>query len=109
VASIPPRIEASWSEVERAFAGAGLQALEEIKAEAEQIAHWTGVPPDEVVKALSCLEMWSIAGPRCADCGCMDDNACEGGCEWTDSSERGSMVDLCSRCAEKRQMEVVRC
>jgi hypothetical protein len=28
----------------------------------------------------------------CRECGCTDDDACEGGCEWVED-------DLCSRCA----------
>ncbi len=36
----------------------------------------------------------AVALPTCRDCGCTEDDACEGGCSWAES-------DLCSRCAEK--------
>jgi hypothetical protein len=33
----------------------------------------------------------------CRVCGCTDDEACDGGCEWVDDPQGG---DLCSACAE---------
>jgi hypothetical protein len=40
----------------------------------------------------------SLLGQVCRDCGCTDDNACEGGCGW-------AKPDLCTACA----MEAVEC
>lgn len=35
---------------------------------------------------------WTGLEPRCRACGCTDDRACLGGCDWVDD-------DLCSNCA----------
>jgi len=34
-------------------------------------------------------------GPRCVLCGCTEENGCEGGCEWADTT---LMADLCTQC-----------
>jgi hypothetical protein len=34
-------------------------------------------------------------GPRCRVCGCTDEMACDGGCEWVEDPEGG---DICSAC-----------
>jgi len=59
------------------------------------------VAPRQVDDAELEREMFELEGAEapfpeyrhCRECGCTDDDACEGGCEWVED-------DLCSRCAE---------
>jgi hypothetical protein len=46
---------------------------------------------DALPKHPSILAMDEDDVRQCRGCGCTDDDACEGGCEWVDE-------DLCSRC-----------
>jgi ParB/RepB/Spo0J family partition protein len=58
---------------------------------------------------VACGECWEHAiraddrfrtPPVCAECGCTDENACPGGCEWVND-------ELCTRCVDKPIVDVV--
>lgn len=75
------------------WAGAGLDALDEIRRHVVSIANWTGIDQVTVARVLGCLDGWNGVVRHCRVCGCTDDRACEGGCAWVAD-------DLCSACED---------
>ena len=59
--------------------------------------HWDDDDLDDVGYDGSKLLGGSVEG-RCRECGCTDEQGCEGGCVWATPA-----ADLCSRCARNYQ------
>jgi len=46
--------------------------------------------------------------PKCRVCGCTEDQACKGGCGWTQMPDPKTGLGLCSGCASKAALRKVK-